>query len=385
MNQTAVPMRRRATLILMFLVFTLAGAAAGLWFWSVGQWRETTDNAYLTGNLVVVSAQVEGTVVSISAEENDVVATGTELLRLGDGDALQELQLRQQELALAVQEVVALRAQVARARAELALREVTNRMAQEEFQRRKSLYQRKMLSDEELDTARTRAEETAGALDTARQVLNEINIRAGTGSIATQPLVMASAARLRPAFRAWQKTRIVAPVDGEVARRRVQLGQRVEAGTPLFSIAERNNAWVEANFKEIQLRNVRPGQPVAIRSDLYGDEYLVQGEVESIGTGTGAVFSLLPAQNATGNWIKIVQRVPVRIVLKQDHDPDHPLPFGASLHVSIDTHDRSGPRVALQPPAAPLAQTDVFDYPTDEAEHMIAAIIQRTAGEAAPR
>ena len=384
MNQTTSPTRRRITLILMFLVFALAGTVAGFWYWTVGQWHETTDNAYVTGNLVVVSAQVEGTVVSISTEENDVVATGSELLRLGDGDALQELQLRQQELALAVQEVVALRAQVARARAELALREVTKRLAQEEFQRRENLHRRKMLSDEELDTARTRAEETAGELDTARQVLSEITIRAGTGAIETQPLVMAAAARLRPAFRAWQKTRIVAPVDGEVARRRAQLGQWVEAGSPLFSIAERDNAWVEANFKESQLRHVRPGQPVAIRSDLYGDEYRLQGKVESIGTGTGAVFSLLPAQNATGNWIKIVQRVPVRIVLEQDHDPDYPLPFGASLHVSIDTHERSGPRVALQPPAAPLAQTDVFDYPTDEAERMIAAIIEHTAGEAIP-
>ncbi|MBK6582533.1 MAG: HlyD family efflux transporter periplasmic adaptor subunit [Gammaproteobacteria bacterium] len=384
MNQTTSPTRRRVTLILMFLVFALAGVAAGLWYWTVGQWRETTDNAYVTGNLVVVSAQVEGTVVSISTEENDVVATGSELLRLGDGDALQELQLRQQELALAVQEVVALRAQVARARAELALREVTKRLAQEEFQRRENLHRRKMLSDEELDTARTRAEETAGELDTARQVLSETNIRAGTGAIETQPLVMAAAARLRPAFRAWQKTHIVAPVDGEVARRRVQLGQRVEAGTPLFSIAERHHAWVEANFKESQLRNVRPGQPVDIRSDLYGDEYRLSGEVESIGTGTGAVFSLLPAQNATGNWIKIVQRVPVRIALTQDHDPDYPLPFGASLNVSIDTHERSGPRVALQRPTAPVAQTDVFDYPTDAAERMIAVIIERTAGGAAP-
>jgi membrane fusion protein (multidrug efflux system) len=232
-----------------------------------------------------------------------------------------------------------------------------------------------MVSKEELDAARTREEETRVALDTAYLALDKAWVRAGTGELTDHPTVMAAAARLHTAFRGWRKTRVISPVNGEVARRRVQAGQHIAAGSPLFSIAVRDGAWIEANFKETELRHIRPGQPVEISSDLYGKEVKLKGRVDSIGTGTGAIFSLLPPQNATGNWIKIVQRVPVRIELEQGFDRQHPLPFGASVHVRVDTHDRSGPPLAVNKVAGTVADADIYDYQDEGAAELIAEIV----------
>jgi membrane fusion protein (multidrug efflux system) len=188
---------------------------------------------------------------------------------------------------------------------------------------------------------------------------------------------------VRAAWREWRKTRVPAPVDGRIARRRVQLGQRVSPGTPLFSIAERDAVWVEANFKEDQLRNMRTGQPVELRSDLYRDEQPLRGRVAGIGAGTGAVFSVLPAQNATGNWIKIVQRVPVRIALEAPLDPRYPLPLGASLHAVVDTHERGGSRLPEERRDPAPARSLAYDSLDEGVDELIASVI--AAGSGTPR
>ncbi len=368
------PARKGLILSILLLVLVAGSAAAAWWYWR-GQWSVTTENASLTGNLVEVSAQIGGTVVWIGSDTNEPVERGQELLRLADGDEVQQLALRKSELAIAVQDVLTLRAEVGRLEGERRLRVVTHRLAREELQRRQRLFPENMVSEEELDAARTREEETRVALETAELALVKARVRAGDQPLAEHPQVMAAAARLRSAYRSWRKTRILSPVAGEVARRRVQAGQQVAPGTPLFSIAERHAAWVEANFKETQLRHIRPGQPVEIQSDLYGGDVTLSGVVESIGTGTGAVFSLLPPQNATGNWIKIVQRVPVRIALVEGFDREHPLPFGASLHVRIDTRDRSGPALVPQRRSGPLVDADIYAYQEEGVEEVIARII----------
>jgi membrane fusion protein (multidrug efflux system) len=381
MNETAQNKRRRPTILAILALALLAGATGAAWYQLYGRWYETTDNAYVTGNLVEVNAQIGGSVVWIGPEENQVVTQGQAILLLDDGDARALLELRRQQLALAVREVLTLRAEVDRLGAEQRLRAVTHQLARDEFRRRQQLFPQNMVSREELDAARTREAETRVALETARLALAKARVRAGSQPIADHPEVMAAASQLRTAFRDWRKTRIIAPVDGEIARRRVQAGQRVTTGSPLFSIAQRDSAWIEANFKETQLRHIRPGQPVAIRSDLYGKDVTLEGRVESIGVGTGAVFSLLPPQNATGNWIKIVQRVPVRIGLTQGFDRTHPLPFGASLHVRVDTHDRSGPPLTVEREGEPVAEANIYGYQDEGAEAMIAGII---AANAAP-
>jgi membrane fusion protein (multidrug efflux system) len=379
MNTPVSPRRRKAFITVILALAALAGLAAGGWYWWQGRWYETTGNAYFTGNLVEVSAQIGGTVVWIGSDTNEFVERGQELLRLADGDELQQLALRKSELAIAVQDVLTLRAELRRLEGERRLRVVTHRLAREELQRRQRLFPENMVSEEELDAARTREEETRVAQETAELALVKARVRAGDQPLAQHPQVMAAAARLRSAYRSWRKTRLLSPVSGEVARRRVQAGQQVAPGTPLFSIAERDAAWVEANFKETQLRHIRPGQPVEIRSDLYGGDITLSGVVESIGTGTGAVFSLLPPQNATGNWIKIVQRVPVRIALVEGFDRAHPLPFGASLHVRVDIHDRTGPTLEPGRRSGPLVDADIYAYQEEGVEEMITHIITEQA------
>jgi membrane fusion protein (multidrug efflux system) len=366
---------RKRLIVAIFVVAIVTAAGAAGWYYWQARWYVTTENAYLTGNLVEVSPQIGGTVVWIGPEQNQVVRRGQELLRLNDGDELELLELRKNELALAVQDVQTLRAEVNRLQAEQRLRGVTHDLAEDEFERRQRLYPKNMVSKEELDSARTREAETRVALETARLALEKGRVRAGIQPLVEHPMVMVAAARLRTAYRDWRKTQVISPVDGEVARRRVQAGQRITAGTPLFSIAERHSAWIEANFKEPQLRHMRPGQPVEMHSDLYGDKVTIHGRVDSIGTGTGSVFSLLPPQNATGNWIKIVQRVPVRISLENGFDREHPLPFGASLYVSVDTHERDGPPLAVASATTPVADADIYHYQAEGVEELIAQII----------
>jgi membrane fusion protein (multidrug efflux system) len=193
--------------------------------------------------------------------------------------------------------------------------------------------------------------------------------------------VTTAAAAVRAAWREWHKTHIPAPVSGRIARRRVQLGQRVAPGAPLFSIVEDGALWVEANFKEDQLRHLRTGQPVELRSDLYGAERVLHGRVAGVGAGTGAVFAVLPAQNATGNWIKIVQRVPVRIEFDQPPDAQLPLPLGASFRARVDTHDRSGSRLPRVRAGAEPGSSTAYDGHERGVETLIAEVI--AAGEAA--
>ena len=373
-NSTAKTQSRWLMFSILFIA-AAAGAAVAVWYYWEARWYETTDNAYLTGNLIEVSAQIDGTVVWIGPEQNQAVARGQEILRLADGDELELLELRKHELALAVQDVLTLRAEVRRLEAERRLRVVTHDLAEDEFERRKRLYPQNMVSKEELDSAQAREAETRVALETARLALQKAQVRAGAQPLDEHPMVRVAAARVRSAYRDWRKTRVISPADGEIARRRVQAGQSITKGAPLFTIAERDNAWIEANFKETQLRHIRPGQPVEIYSDLYGSDISLKGRVQTIGTGTGSIFSLLPPQNATGNWIKIVQRVPVRIVMDGGFDRQYPLPFGTCIAVRVDTHDRTGQRLQQVDDVAPVADADIYSYLDKGANELVARII----------
>ncbi len=375
MDDSLKPGQRRRNIFLIVLTALVASGGAFAWYFMVGQWYEETDNAYFTGNLVEVSAQIGGTVVWIGPEQNQTVHRGEEILRLADGDELLQLAMTEHELALAVQDVLTLRAEINRLLAVQQLRAVSHDLAEDEFERRQRLFPKNMVSKEELDAARTREAETQVALETARLTLVKARVRAGNQALKDHPRVMAASARVRAAYRSWGKTRVVAPVDGEIAQRRAQAGQQVTRGASLFSIAQRGGAWIEANFKETQLDHIRPGQAVEIISDLYGNDVELKGTVDSIGVGTGSVFSLLPPQNATGNWIKIVQRVPVRIVLQNDFDQSRPLPFGASLSIRVDTQNRSGPLIKQQSQAEPVADADIYDYQEEGVEELITQII----------
>jgi membrane fusion protein (multidrug efflux system) len=233
------------------------------------------------------------------------------------------------------------------------------------------------------DAARAALASAEAAVAAAREQLASNRALTQGVPIARHPNVLAAAAKVREAYLADRRTVLPAPVAGYVARRSVQLGQRVAAGTPLMSLVPAEEMWVDANFKENQLRNLRLGQAATLTADLYGGKVEYHGRIAGLGMGTGAAFALLPAQNATGNWIKVVQRVPVRIALDPGELRAHPLRVGLSMLVDVDTSDRSGPMLAEQPRSTPVAQTGVYADLDRGAESEVARIIADNAGEAA--
>jgi membrane fusion protein (multidrug efflux system) len=197
--------------------------------------------------------------------------------------------------------------------------------------------------------------------------------------------VQIAAGRVREAYLATRRSALPSPVDGVVAKRTVQVGQRVAAGTPMMSIIPLNQVWVDANFKEGQLRNIRIGQPVSLTADLYGKKLEYQGSVAGLGAGTGAAFALLPAQNATGNWIKVVQRVPVRVTLDPKQLVENPLRIGLSMDAVVDVSNKEGKTLADAWRTAPVAQTEVFDAMDKGAEAEVRRIIAANAGHGVTR
>ena len=258
----------------------------------------------------------------------------------------------------------------------MAARHVAVDKARADYDRRKTLARTGAISAEELAHARDALAAAESGLTNAQQQFNTSKVLVDDTVVASHPDVQMAAAKLRAAYLDDLRTTIVAPVDGYVAKRSVQLGQRVAPGVAMMAVVPLHQVWIDANFKETQLTHMRIGQPVDITSDVYGSDVTYKGKVQSLGVGTGSAFSLLPAQNATGNWIKIVQRVPVRIVFTEPKQLDaHPLRIGLSSNVEVSLHDQNGPMLAQQSPTSPLLNTDVYDKQLAQADSVIAQII----------
>ena len=390
----ARPAARRRALILITGVVLLAGAGAAL-YWALALNRvESTDNAYVQGNVVQITPQVAGTVVAILADDTDVVKAGQPLLRLDPADAQLALAQAEAQLAQAVREVRNLVANNATLAAQVAVREAEVARAQsdidraaDDVDRRAPLLAGGAVGKEDLAharaqlaTARTALAVALSALAAARQALAANQSLTDGTPVADHPQVQQAAVRVREAYIARQRTDLPAPLDGVVARRSVQIGQRVAAGTPLMAVVALDRLWVDANFKEPQLRALRIGQPATLTSDVHGRKVRFRGTVSGLGAGTGAAFALLPAQNATGNWIKIVQRVPVRIALDPQDLAAHPLRLGLSMAVSVDVSDTRGTTLADTPRSQPMAQTRVFDVLASAADAEVARVIAAHGG-----
>ena len=355
-------------------IVVLIGLAWGGYAWYQSRHFETTDNAYVQGNVIQITPQIGGTVTAIYADDTDFVKAGQPLVQLDPADAKVALDQAEANLAQAVRQVRTLYANNGTLSAQIALRETDIARAQTEvaratddLKRRQSLVGNGAVSKEELQHAQSQLAAAQNALATAQagataargQLTSNQSMTDGT-SIESHPSVLVAAAKVREAYLAAQRAALPAPVDGYVAKRTTQLGQRVAAGTPLMSIIPLNQVWVDANFKEVQLRNIRIGQPVHLTADLYGKKVEYQGQVAGLGIGTGAAFALLPAQNATGNWIKVVQRVPVRIALSAEQLQMNPLRVGLSMEATVDVTDQGGKALADAPRSAPMVQTQVF-------------------------
>ena len=376
-QDTAAPAasNRRGNLLRgLFVIVVLLLAALALWYFMFGRWFEETDDAYVQGNQVQITPLVAGTVVAIAADDGMRVERGQLLVQLDPADTEVALQQAEANLARTVRQVRGLFSNVDGYRAEVATRKVALAKAEADYKRRKNLADDGAISQEELAHARDALDSAKASLTSSEQQLNTNRALVDDTQITSHPDVKAAAAQLRQAYLDDARSTIVAPVTGYVAKRSVQVGQRVQPGNALMAVVPLDQIWIDANFKETQLKHMRIGQPVEIRSDLYGSDVRYSGTVDSLGVGTGSAFSLLPAQNATGNWIKIVQRVPVRIHIDPQELQKHPLRIGLSMDVKVDLHDQSGPALAQQPPREALFSTDVYQQQLASADKLIARV-----------
>ena len=379
---------RRRWLAIAIGVFVAAGVGYGAWWMTSLRWSQTTDDAYVSGNVVQITPQVAGTVVGIGADDTQFVKAGQPLVQLDQADAKIAVEQADARLGKTVREVRGLFATTAQLRASLDQRNADAARAAEDLARRERLATSGAVSGEELQHARTALSAANAAVAAAKQELEANRARVDRTTLRNHPDVLAAAAQLHDAYLELARTELPAPVAGYVAKRAVQLGQRVSPGAPLMAIVPLDQVWVDANFKEPQLADMRVGQPVTLKSDLYGRRIVYHGTVAGFGAGTGSAFALLPAQNATGNWIKIVQRVPVRIAIDPRELAEHPLQVGLSMQVAVDTHGRDGVRLPQVATAAPSYSTDVYRAAGENAERRIASIIAANTGvsdDALPR
>jgi membrane fusion protein, multidrug efflux system len=369
-----VSTRGRNLKVLAGVVAICAVGYASYWYLYARHF-ESTDDCYVDGDVVQITSEIPGTVIQLHADDTQFVARGQTLLELDPADAEVSVSNAEANLGRAVRTVRALFAQADQLRAEIRDREVELRQAEQDHERRSGLLSDGAVSSEEFHHTQNRVTEVRASLTAAQEQLNETTAQIDRTTIPTHPQVLAAVAAVRDASLALRRTRLTAPVQGVVAQRSVQVGQRVAAGTPLMGIVPLDAVWVDANFKEVQLREMRVGQPVTLRADMYGGAAVYHGKLVGLSAGSGTAFALLPAQNASGNWIKIVQRLPVRIELDPHELHAHPLRIGLSVTASVDIRDTSGPLVSRQVRQIPIpSQASLANDPQEDAR--IAQIIR---------
>ena len=378
-NAAVPPKKKNRSFMLRILGACVLVGAIGFAAWYVleSRWYESTDDAYVNGNIVQITPQIIGTVVSIGADDGDFVRQGDVLVTLDKADADVALENASANLANTVRKVRGLYTTVSGAQADVAVRQTALQKAREDYDRRVDLVNSGAISVEELSHAKDALTAAESSLTTAQQQLQTNQVLVDNTEVMSHPDVKAAVAQYRAAYLTEARTSMVAPVTGYVAKRIVQVGQRVQPGASLMAVVPLHEVWIDANFKETQLAHMRIGQPVEVTSDIYGHAVKYDGKVLELGVGTGGAFSLLPAQNATGNWIKIVQRMPVRVVFTQPKQLDQdPLRVGMSLDVKVDLHDESGQKLAHQVPTQPAFSTDVYRQQLSHADEQVAQIIQ---------
>jgi len=369
--------KRRAVLAGITAAFVAAGAAYGAYYLLVASKRVETDNAYVGGNLVNVSSQVTGSVVEIRADETQLVQAGMEIVRLDPSDAEVALAQAEARLGTAVRQQRERYTNVAQYEALVGQRRVELQAKQEDLARRAPLAADNVVSGEDVAHARRAVDDAKAALDVAAKQLAAARVAVAGVAPAQHPNVLAAKADYLAAWLAARRNAIAAPVSGYVAKRSVQVGSRIAPGAPLLSIVPLDQLWVDANFKESELRDIRVGQSATIEADIYGGKVVYHGRVVGLGAGTGSAFSLLPAQNATGNWIKVVQRVPVRIALDPKELQAHPLRVGLSATVDVDISRKEGSALGTVAAPAPAYVTTVLNQPLQQAQAATDAIVAR--------
>ncbi|EPF15035.1 multidrug efflux system protein EmrA [Cedecea davisae] len=372
--------KRKSALLLLTLLFVIIAVAYGIYWFLVLRHFEETDDAYVAGNQVQIMAQVSGSVTKVWADNTDFVKQGDVLVNLDRADADQAFQKAQTQLASSVRQTRQLMINSKQYQANIELQKTALAQAQSDLNRRIPLGSANLIGREELQHARDAVASAQAQLDVAVQQYNANQAMILGTKLEDQPAVQQAATEVRNSWMALQRTQIVSPMSGYVSRRAVQVGAQISPSTPLMAIVPANGMWVDANFKETQLAHMRIGQPATIISDIYGDKVKYTGKVVGLDMGTGSAFSLLPAQNATGNWIKVVQRLPVRIELDAKQVEEHPLRIGLSTLVNVDTSNRDGSILSTQTRNSPVYESNARELNLTPANQLIDQIIQANAG-----
>ncbi|HQT25031.1 MAG TPA: efflux RND transporter periplasmic adaptor subunit [Burkholderiales bacterium] len=368
--------KRKHMLLGLGSLFLVAGAAYSIYWFSYGQFYQSTDDSYVSGNLVALMPQITGNVVSVYADDTESVKAGQPLVKLDGTDAELALQNAETDLAETVRRVKQLYSAAGELRALVNEKQSELEKAKEDLSRRRKLILGHAVSKEDLQHAKDNVAIAESSLASGEQKLASSLAAVENTTLSTHPAVLQAETRVRQAWLEVARIAIKSPATGYVAKRSVQIGERVTPASTLMVIVPLDEIWVDANFKEDQLRHIRIGQPVTLTSDIYGRNVVFHGKVAGLGAGTGSVFSLLPPQNATGNWIKVIQRLPVRIRLDSKEIERHPLRIGLSMLARVDTHDESGAVLAKAQPEKPIYSTSVFENRNEEVERVIEKILR---------
>ncbi|WP_067709668.1 multidrug efflux MFS transporter periplasmic adaptor subunit EmrA [Erwinia sp. ErVv1] len=372
--------KRKVALIFLAVLFILIGVVWLVYWLTVLRHFQDTDDAYVAGNQAQIMAQVSGSVNKVWFDNTDYVKKGDVLLTLDRTDAEQAFEKAQTALATSVRQTHQLIINGRQYQATIALQKTALEQAQSDLKRREPLGAANLIGREDLQHSRDAVATAKAQLDVATQQYNANQAMVLNTSLENQPAVKQSAAELRDAWLNLQRTSVISPIDGFVSRRSVQVGSQISPTTPLMAVVPASNLWVDANFKETQLANMRIGQPATVISDIYGSDVTYHGKVVGLDMGTGSAFSLLPAQNATGNWIKVVQRLPVRIELDPQEVVKHPLRIGLSTQVNVDTSNIDGAVLATRVRSTPAYESNALALDLAPVDKLIAEIVRANAG-----
>ncbi len=361
--------------IFILLLLLIAIGSAAYWFFFIKGFEETED-AYVSGNQVMVSAQVAGNIAKINVDNMDPVQAGDVLLELDDTNAKLSFEQAKSNLANAVRQVSQLNYTVKQLKSAVRANEITLAQAQGNLNRRVQLVKDGAIDKESFQHAKEAVELAKANLTTSQNQLGANQALLLDGPLSEQPQIQSAVSNLKQAWLNLERTKIRSPIKGYVARRNAQVGQAVSVGGALMAVVTTDQMWLDANFKETQLTHMRIGQLVEIHFDLYGKDKTFNGKVVGIEMGTGSAFSLLPTQNATGNWIKVVQRVPVRIQLDPQQLAENPLRIGLSATVKVNVSDSKGETLRDQAPATTLYSTNVLQYDESAVNNLIESIIR---------
>ena len=374
--------RKKGLSIFILLLLLISIGSAAYWYFFIKGFEETED-AYVSGNQVMVSAQVAGNISKINVDNMDPVQAGNVLLELDDTNAKLSFEQAKSNLANAVRQVSQLNYTVKQLKSAVRANEITLAQAQGNLNRRVQLVKDGAIDKESFQHAKEAVELAKANLTTSQNQLEANQALLLDGPLSEQPQIQSAVSNLKQAWLNLERTKIRSPIKGYVARRNAQVGQAVSVGGALMAVVTTDQMWLDANFKETQLTHMRIGQPVEIHFDLYGKDKTFNGKdktfngkVFGIEMGTGSAFSLLPTQNATGNWIKVVQRVPVRIQLDPQQLAENPLRIGLSATVKVNVSDSKGETLRDQAPATTLYSTNVLQYDESAVNNLIESIIR---------